>query len=159
MALLKATRSAQYPLCAEFVANFGDTMVDTAGATKTFGSVYTDAGTFEVIPLPPGAVIVGGEVIVETQGVGPTAYTVAVGNSSTGNLYLAASSLLAAAQTKYPFTMVTASGTTSATALGAADGKNVRITIASTVANATAGKFRVRVMYTIDGRSNEVQVA
>ena len=156
MATLKATRSAQFPLASEFTFNFNDTMADTSAATKTFGSVYTDAGTFEVINLPMGATILGGEVIVETQGVGPTAYTVAVGNSSTGNLYLAASSLLAAVGTRYPFTMNTASGTTSTTSLGANDGKNVRITIASTVANATAGKFRVRIQYTIDGRANEV---
>ena len=49
-------------------------------------------------------------------------------------------------------------GRTALTGLGLAsnDGKNLRITIASTVANATAGKFRVRVNYTIDGRITEV---
>ena len=49
-------------------------------------------------------------------------------------------------------------GRTALTGLGLAanDGKNLRVTIASTVANATAGKFRVRVNYTIDGRITEV---
>lgn len=147
MALLKATRTAQYPLVAEFTFNFNDTMVDIAGVTKTFGSVFGDQGTFDVIPMPLGAVITGGELIVETQGVGPTAYTVSVGNSSSATAYLAATSVLTAAGTR---TALTGLG------LGSNDGKNVRITIASTVANATAGKFRVRVMYTIDNKANEV---
>ena len=149
MALLTKTRTTQYPLFAEFVFNFDDTMVDTGGVTKTFGSVYTDAGTFEVIPLPVGAVITGGELIVETQGVGPTVYTASVGNSSSATAYLAATSLLSSAGTR---TALTGLG------LGSVDGKNVRITIASTVANATAGKVRVRVQYTIDGRANEVNI-
>jgi hypothetical protein len=147
MALLKATRTAQYPLVAEFVFNYNDTMVDINGVTKTFGSVYTDAGTFEVIPMPVGAIIVGGELIVETAGAGPTAYTVSVGNSSSATAYLAATSVLSA-------------GRTALTGLGynsvANAGGNVRIAIASTVANATAGKVRVRVAYTLDGRAQEV---
>lgn len=148
MAKLKATRGAQWPLVAEFVANYSDTMLDVNGVEKTFGSVYTDAGTFEVIPMPIGAVIVGGELIVETQGVGPTAYTVSVGNSSSATAYLAATDLKAASGTRTALLLTSA--------LGSNDGKNVRITIASTVANASAGKFRIRVMYTIDGKANEV---
>ena len=95
-----------------------------------------------------GAVIVGGELIVETQGVGPTAYTVSVGNSSSATAYLAATDLKAASGTRTALLLTSA--------LGSNDGKNVRITIASTVANASAGKFRIRVMYTIDGKANEV---
>lgn len=147
MALKKATRSAQKVMSAEFVVNFDDTMVDVNGATKTFGSVYTDAGTFEVINLPQGAVIIGGDLIVETQGAGPTVYTMSVGNSGSATAYLAATSLLSSSGTR---TALTGLG------LGSNDGKNVRVTIASTVANATAGKFRVRVEYVIDGRAEEV---
>lgn len=147
MALLKATRTAQRPLVAEFVFNFNDTMVDVNGVTKTFGSNFNDAGTFDVVPLPVGAIIVGGELIVETAGAGPTAYTVSVGNSSSATAYLAATSILSA-------------GRTALTGLGfnstANGGGSVRIAIASTVANATAGKVRVRVMYTIDNRADEV---
>lgn len=147
MALKQASRTAQKVMSADFTFNYNDTMVDVNGVTQTFGSDYTDAGTFEAINLPPGAVIVGGELIVETQGVGPTAYTVSVGNSGSATAYLAATSLLAAAGTR---TALTGLG------LGSNDGKNVRLTIASTVANASAGKFRVRVEYVIDGRSEEV---
>lgn len=147
MALKKATRGAQKVMSAEFVVNFDDTMVDVNGVTKTFGSVYTDAGTFEAINLPQGAVIIGGDLIVETQGAGPTAYTMSVGNSGSATAYLAATTLLSSAGTR---TALTGLG------LGSNDGKNVRVTIASTVANATAGKFRVRVEYVIDGRVEEV---
>lgn len=147
MPLLTKTRTAQRIQAAEFVANFNDTMVDVNGVTKTFGSVFGDAGTFEVINLPLGAVITGGELIVETQGVGPTAYTVSVGHSGSATALLGATSLLASSGTR-----------TALTGLGLAcnDGKNVRITIASTVANASAGKFRIRVQYTMDGRAEEV---
>lgn len=150
MALLKATRTAQWPLVAEFVFNFNDTMVDVNGATKSFGSTYTDAGTFEVIPMPPGAIVAGGELIVETAGAGPTAYTVSVGTSASATALLGATSILSA-------------GRTALSTLGhnstVNGGGNIRIAIASTVANATAGKVRVRVMYTIDGKSDVVQVA
>ena len=150
MALLKATRTVQYPLYADFTFNFNDTMADTAGVVKTFGSVYTDAGVFEVIPMPTGAVIIGGELIVETQGAGPTVYTVAVGNAASATAYLAATSVLTASGTRTALTPALLSVNTA--------GANVRITIASTVANASAGKFRVRIQYTIDGRANETVI-
>ena len=38
-------------------------------------------------------------------------------------------------------------------------GQTLRATIAYTVANATAGKVRLRVMYTTDGKGNEVQAS
>lgn len=147
MALKQATRGAQPVMSAEFAFSFNDTMKDTAGALKTFGSVFTDAGVFEVINLPQGAVVVGGELIVEEAGVGPTAYTAAVGTSASAAALLAATTLLSAAGTRVALTGL---------GLAAVDGKNVRVTIASTVANATAGKFRLRVNYTTDGRITEV---
>ena len=148
MALLRKTRGAQYPLVAEFVFAFNDTMADVNGVMKTFGSVFGDAGTFEVIPLPVGAVISGGELIVETQGVGPTAYTVSVGTVDSATSLLGATSLLAAASSRTALLLTSS--------LAGISGKDVRIAIASTVANATAGKFRLRVQYTIDNRHNEV---
>lgn len=147
MALKQATRGAQPVMSAEFDFSFNDTMKDVNGVTKTFGSVYTDAGVFEVINLPLGAVVIGGDLIVEEQGVGPTAYTAAVGTSGSASAFLAATTLLSAAGTRVALTGL---------GLAATDGKNVRITIASTVANATAGKFRLRLEYVIDGRITEV---
>ncbi|RYG05530.1 MAG: hypothetical protein EON92_20840 [Burkholderiales bacterium] len=146
MALLKAARTAQTLLVAEFVASFNDTAVDAlTGATKAFGTTIAENLVFDVINLPPGAVIVGGELIVETAGVGPTAYTAKL-DTVDGTAILAATSLLVAARTA-----ITGLG------LAANAGSNVRLTMASTVAVATAGKFRVRINYTIDRRATEVQ--
>ena len=147
MPLIQATRGAQPVMSAEAVFSFNDTMRDVNGVVKTFGSVFGDAGVFEVINLPLGAVVVGGELIVETAGVGPTAYTVAVGHSGSAAAFLAATDLKAVAGTRVALTGL---------GLQANDGKNVRVTIASTVANASAGKFRLRVNYTTDGRITEV---
>lgn len=148
MAKKIASRTAQYPLSADFLFNFDDTALDSvSGALKTFGAVFGDQIVFDAIPLPQGAVVVGGALIVATAGVGPTAYTASLGTAAAPTGILAATSLLATG-----YTEVTGKGLT------ANDGSNVRLTIASTVANATAGKFRVRILYTVDGRSNEVQV-
>lgn len=152
MAVKKATRSAQWPLVAEFVANFNDTAVDSVtGASKGFGTTIAENLIFDAINLPSGAVVCGGELIVETQGVGPTVYTVKAGVAGDDACYLAASDLLAAANTRYPLLLTKA--------LSSNSGANVRITMASTVAAATAGKFRLRVMFTIDNKANEVYPA
>lgn len=145
MAVKLATRGSQNVQSAQFTVNFNDTMLDVNGVSKTFGSVFGDAGTFEVFKMPLGSVIVGGELIVETAGVGPTVYTMSVGTSASATNILAATSLLA-------------TGRTALTGLGllSNDGSNVRVTIASTVANATAGKFRVRIEYVIDDKVDQV---
>ena len=157
MAKILATRDAQRTLVSEFVFNYNDTMLNTSGVEKTFGSVYTDAGTFEIIKLPPGALISHGEVVVLTTGAVTSGnYTIAVGNSSTGDLYLAAITLVATAGTKYPFTMNTASGTdTAVSAIGGQAGLDVRMTYVNSAANATTGKWAVRVYWTLEGKVNE----
>lgn len=146
MAVLKAQRTSQDLLVAEFIFNYNDTAVDSvAGTSKTFGSVYTDAIVFDAINMPSGAQIVGGDLVVETAGVGPTAYTLAIGVAGNTACYLAATSLLAAANTRTALLLTTALASNAA-------GANIRFTIASTVANASAGKFRVTVLYKLDGR-------
>lgn len=147
MALIQATRGAQPVMSAEFAFSFNDTMKDVNGVTKTFGANFNDAGVFDAINLPLGAVVIGGDLIVETPGVGPTAYTAAIGTAGSATAFLAATTLLSAAGTRVALTGL---------GLAAVDGKNVRVTIASTVADATAGKFRVRLEYVIDGRICEV---
>ena len=149
MALKKITRAAQWPLVAEFTASFNDTAKDAVtGATKGFGTTIAENLILDAIALPQGAVVCGGEVIVETQGVGPTAYTVKLGVAGDDACFLAASDLLAAANTRYPLLLTKQ--------LAVNDGKDLRLTMASTVAAATAGKFRIRVMYTIDGRADNL---
>lgn len=161
-----ASRSAQYPLVAEFAFGFNEFVVDSVDfVKKTLGSTVAastdpaEAGltgpvantiTFDCIPLPVGAVLIGGEVIVETAYAGPTAATITLGVAGALTSVLGSTSLLAAARTEVLLTAALQS---------AAAGANLRATIAYTVANATAGKVRVRLMYTIDGRTSEVQVS
>jgi hypothetical protein len=164
MPRLNASRTAQTPLVAEFVWNHNQWVVDSAdGAKKTLGSTValstdpTETGltgavaatiTFDAIPLPAGAVIVGGELIVETAVTGSTAYTVSLGIAGTLTGLLNAVSALSAARTALTLTTPLVSNSA---------GANLRATIAYTVANATAGKVRIRVMYTVDGRATEIQ--
>lgn len=165
MPKLNASRVAQYPLVAEFVFQHNQWVIDSAdGAKKTFGSTValsTDPSepaltgpvantvTFDAIPLPPGAVITGGELIVEQAFVGPTAATASLGIAGSLTALLNASDIKAAAGTRAALTLTAP--------LLANSGQNLRLTMAYTVANATAGKVRLRVQYTTDGRANEVQ--
>lgn len=163
-----ASRSAQYPLVAEFAFDYNDWVVDSVDHTKkTLGSTVAaskdpnEAGltgpvantiVFDCIPLPVGAVVCGGELIVEEAVTGSTAATITLGIAGATTSLLGSTSLMATAGTR------TALLLTSALQSNAA-GNNVRATIAYTVANATAGKARVRIMYTIDSRVSEVQIA
>lgn len=168
MGKLLASRTAQTPLIAEFTFNWNNWVIDSVdGTKKTLGSTValsTDPTetaltgpvantiTFDCIPLPAGAVVCGGEVIIETPYAGSTAATLTLGIAGSLTTLLASNDLKAAANTR------TALLLTSALQHNAA-GANVRATIAYTVANATAGKVRVRLMYTVDNRMSEVQTA
>lgn len=147
MARLKATRQAQYPLVAEFTFNFDDTAIDSvSGTEKTFGSTFGQSLVFEAIPLPPNANVIGGEIIVETAYATSTAATLSVGDSASANRYANAVDLKTAARTALTITGFRGAG------------ENIRVAVNTTVANATAGKVTLRVMYTIQGRGNEAQI-
>lgn len=157
MTALKATRGAQNPLVAEFTFDVSTAVADTmptvvgnviGGAAPAYNAAGVSLGAvatqiFDVIGLPPGAIVIGGDLTVETAVVGPTVSTLAVGDALSGARYLAATSLLAAARTA-----LVPTGYVSA-------GDNLRITIVNTVAVATAGKVTVRVEYVIRGRHSE----
>lgn len=153
MALLQTTRGSQNLQVSEFIFSYNDTMKDINGVTKTFGSVYTDAGTFDIIKLPPGAQIVGGDIVVETQGAGPTAYTINLGTAGGAAILASAFSLAGAANTRTALLLTTLTGSTSTLT-----GADVRMAVTSTVANATAGKWRITVLWKIDGRATESNV-
>ena len=162
-----ATRSAQWPLTAEFVFNYNDWVVDSVdGVKKTFGSTVansvdpTEAGltaatglVFDCIKLPRGAYITGAEVLVETAFVG-------IGAGATLNLGIAGSTSALVSALDLD---AAAAGSRTALTLTAPllcnSGQNVRLTTAGLTATATAGKVRVRVMYTIDNRATEVNPA
>lgn len=163
MPRLTANRTAQQVMEADFNFSFNNWVVDSAdGVKKTFGSTVANSTdplesgltgpvantiTFDALPMPLGAVIVGGELIVETAAAGSTAYTISLGIAGSLTALLNAQSALATGRTAL----------TLSTPLMCNVGQNIRATVAYTVANATAGRFRLRVLYTIDGRANEVQ--
>jgi len=144
MTTLKANRTAQYPLVAEFTFNVTDDMVAANGAVTGFKAA---AGVFDVIALPPNAVVTGGDVTVETASNESGTATIAVGDSATPARYLGATSIKAAGRT--PLVPTGYRGT----------GQNLRITLANQNANATAGKVSVRVEYIVTGRAQETQYA
>lgn len=144
MAKLNATRGGQYPITAEFtfdVAN--DTMKNVSGVDDNFKVVGSHV--FDALLLPQGAILTGGEVVTETAVSGSTAYNVTVGDATSANRYLAATDRVAAGRTALVPTGYVSNG------------EQVRVTVAPTVADATAGKVTVRITYVIRNRVNEVQ--
>jgi hypothetical protein len=168
MAKKLASRTAQYPLVASFDFDWNDWVVDSAdGTKKTLGSTVAlskdplesaltgpvaNTITFDCIPLPPGAQSVGGDLVIETAYVGTTAATITLGIAGALTTILGSTSLMAAANTRTALLLTTALQHVAA-------GANLRATIAYTVANATAGKARLRLWYTMDGRATEVVAA
>ena len=156
-----ANRTAQTVLSQAFDFEWNDWVVDSvSGVKETFGSTVAlskDPGesgltgpvantiTFDCMPMPVGAVIVGGDVIVETAYATSTAATLSLGIAGSLTTLANAVDLKTAARTALTLTSPLLSNA----------GQNVRATMAYTVANATAGKVRVRLEYVIDGRANE----
>jgi hypothetical protein len=144
MAALKASRTAQYSLLATFSFTIGDTMTNASGNADEFATAAAHA--FDVIPLPVGATVVGGEVVTDTAFTGSTAYNVIVGDSGSTNRYLTT-------------TDKTSAGRTALVPTGyIGTGENIRLTVTPTVATATAGKITLRVNYVVADRANEVQI-
>lgn len=144
MSTLKAARTSQYPLVAEFVWNFDDTMLDVNDASKDFGAADTGAEVFDVINLPPGSIVLGGEVVTETAFDAAT-YNVSVGDSDTADRYLSATDKKSTGRTALV-----------PTGYRNTDGLNIRLTVNAADA-CTTGKATLRVEYIIEGRASEVQ--
>lgn len=143
MALLRKNRSAQYLLVQEFTWTFGDTLANTAGVASALNAVGSQ--TFEPIGLPPAAVVVGGELVVNVVSNDATTATVSVGDSASATRYLAATSVKALGRTALVPTGYNGLG------------EDLRITVANGTGGATTGSYTVRLQYVIAGRSNEVQ--
>lgn len=162
-----ATRNTQRIQAAEFVFSHNEWVIDSVdGVKKTFGSTAANstdplesgltAGTgvvFDCVPMPVGAVIIGGEVIVETAFVG-------IGAGATLSLGIAGSTT--ALVSALDLDAATAGARTALTLtapLLSNGGQNLRLTTSGLTATATAGKVRVRVQYTIDGKADETVIA
>lgn len=144
MPQLRKNSARQYPLVAEFTFSLTDTMVATDGAVRAFGAGGASA-VFDAINLPTNAVLIGGEVVVETASNDSGTATVAVGDSVNATRYLGATSIKAAGRTALVPTGYRGNG------------EDLRLTFANAGGNATAGTVTVRALYTITGRAHEVQ--
>lgn len=157
MAKILTTRGSQNVQVAEFVHSWNDTMVEVGGVLKDMGAV-TAGDVFKAVNMPPNVEVVGGEIQVEIQGVGPTAYTMEVGTSSDGTAanfaatFSGVTSLLTAVGTR---TALTLTGAASYPGLLSAVPNDIFIRLIRSVAVATAGKFVVRVMFITRGKVNE----
>lgn len=147
MAKLFATRGAQYLMCSEFIFNFNDTITDINGVVKDFGTTIASAPVADIIKLPPGTQIAGGDVVVETQGVGPTAYTIDLGVVGATTAFASAFDLKGAVNARTALLLTGLNNTYT--------GKDIRLTMVDSVAAATAGKWRISALWKLDGRQNE----
>jgi hypothetical protein len=141
MAVLKASRTAQNVLSAEFSWAFGDTMLNTSGASDNFTTAAAHA--FDIINLPPNAVVIGGELSVTTAFDGST-YALIVGDSGSTNRYLSTADRKAAGRTALVPTGYVGAG------------EAIRLTVTPT-GTTTAGAGTIRIQYIVVGRANEVQ--
>lgn len=148
MALKIAARTAQDVLSAYFQFNFDDTMADTTdGTVRDFGATsITGTYSFEIIPLPPNAMVVGGAVTRQTA-FDTAGYAIEVGDATTDDRYLASTDLKAVGSTALvPTGYIHASG------------ENIRFTFTNTDV-CTTGAAVIRVDYIVLDRATEVQVA
>jgi len=143
MALKIPSRTAQVVRHASFSWAAADTMVPAAGGTATdFKPATTVAVVYDIIPLPVGAVVLSGELIVSTAFDGST-YALIIGDSASTNRYLATADRKAAART----TLVP-SGYVSL-------GEPLRVTITPT-GTTTVGAGTIHIEYVIPGRADFV---
>lgn len=169
MAALKSTRSAQRVMASEFVwdVSQADTLPTVQGNTflgagpnaysalvspnQALSGFYAGVSQiYDFINLPTGAEVLGGEVFVQTAIVGPTAATLSLGdigdvvNAQNATRYAAAINLLVAGRTALTLPGIVHLA-----------GQNLRATLSQTIANATAGKVIVRVLYMIAGKNDD----
>lgn len=141
--LLKS-RYSQDVQCIEFSFEHDSTMANTSGDSVDFGSTNTAATSFDVIGLPVGAVVVGGE-FVRDEAFDAATYTVKIGDSADDDRYLASADLKAVGRSAL---LLTGYEATSAT-------RDVRVNV--TAADAcTTGIGKIRILFMISDRGGEV---
>ncbi len=149
MTNLIAARTAQQVMQADFTFNFDDQMVPISGGTAIVGTTRVDFGktniiatVFELINLPAGSVVVGGELVTETA-FDTASYAVIVGDSAVANRYLATADRKGVARVALVPTGYHGLG------------ENIRVTITNADV-CTTGKMTLRVQYTTDGRATVI---
>jgi len=142
--LKKKVRVSQDVQASIFTFNFEDTMVTKAGGSCGCRAATTGAANvFEIMTLPKGARVVGGQferlVAFDTAG-----YTVLIGDSGDTDRYLASADLKAAGSSD--LLKLWGSGTQTNT---------IEMSIANTDA-CTTGQGRVTVLFVIDDKGQEI---
>jgi hypothetical protein len=125
-----------------FHKNSGRQEVVSAYVDIALGDLVSGAAT-EIIDLPVGAQIVGGDVVVDTAFNSGTSDVIVVGDALVANRYLGSTSIAAAARTA----LVPTGYRTLATS------NKVKATITSVGTAATTGQLRVRVDYIVNKRA------
>ncbi len=149
MAKILKSAAAQYPLVVHFPINYNDTMVNIDGTELAFGADDAVTTTFDIFNPPPGSMVIGGRVIVETVVGGSSTATMDVGDADDPNRYTEAAAI----------NLKDADAPASGFDL-AGDGKvydgseKIRITILNDGAQ-TSGKYHVVVSMVVNGRQNE----
>lgn len=109
----------------------------------TYASVPDTATAYPALDLPVGAIVVGGDLTVTTAWNTGTTATLAIGDATTSNRYLAATDLKTAARTP-----LVPTGFTHTSA------ENILKALTALVGTAaSAGAARLRVDYIVKGRS------
>lgn len=142
MATLTKTPGAQWALSAVFQFDIAsaDAMLNASGVLTNFKAA---AGVFDVIPLPSGAQVVGGDIAVLVVSNDTGTATMSVGDSASAARYLGATSIKSAARTALVPTGFQGAG------------ESIRLTLANQNGDATTGKVRTTVQFVLDGRVNE----
>ena len=145
MPKLIPSRTAQWPLVAEFTFKFDDTVTATDGRVLDFGKTNVAATSFVAIPLPPGATVLSGEVVTDVAFDAAT-FNVSVGDTTSAARYLAATDHKAVGRTELVPTGYKGIG------------ENVVVGFQA-AGVCTTGQLTVRIMYTVANRTSEVQIA
>lgn len=114
----------------------------TALLTISFADPTTFGTAENAIELPPCAIVIGGDVVVDTA-FNSTTNTITLGDVTTANRYANAVDLKTAARTALTLTGFKTTPTE----------RFIKANLAYTGAAPTAGSVRIRVEYVVDGRS------
>jgi hypothetical protein len=123
--------------------NKGRQGVISAFVEFEWDDVPTTATAYAAIDLPPGAIVVGGDLVITTAWNTATTATLAIGDATTGNRYLSATNAKSAARTALVPTGFEVTTTQ----------PSITVTTAFDGTAATAGAARLRVDYIVKKRA------
>lgn len=137
MATVKKSVTAQTVLLGDFTFNIAaDSMVAVSGVLTAFKA--TGSPAFDVMTLPPGHQVVGGDVTVATVSNDSGTATIAIGDDGSATRYLGATNIKAAARTALV-----------PTGFRSTVSRPIRATIANQNGDATTGQVLLTVQFTV----------